>query len=744
MSNDSADPRLFPEDATLPRASYSEPELSPDPPLTPEYVAVSEDLSGLKRLGRAIDAEGRISEKRLELLHKLDLKTIDDLLENYPRDYLDRRRMTPIANAGNSTDIETIEGRVVRHEDVATRNAKGPKVSKVILFDGTGLAALVGFGKRAGYLKISMREGDTVVVSGKFKRTGRGQVPIETTMFEYEVLSDEDAELIHTGRLVSVYRLTADLPQRYLRTLIARAVQKHADDAPEALPVDIRRRYKLIHHAEALRQIHLPESNEGLRQARRRLVFEEFFYLQIGLLLRKNRVETEEPGIAFDTDDKLARSLIDSLPFTLTNAQIRATREIERDMRSTRPMNRLVQGDVGSGKTIVAAIALTHAVANGYQGAMMAPTEILAEQHYHTLRTLLVPAGLDIALLKGDMSASEKRAALERVADGTANIVVGTHALIQKSVEFANLGFVITDEQHRFGVLQRDQLRTKGITPDTLVMTATPIPRTLALTAYGDLSLSLIDELPPGRMPIQTKRFNEGDRDHLYKFIESQLRHGRQAYVIYPLVEESEKLEDIQAAVEGHVELSAVFPQWRVGLLHGRMNADEKSDTMAAFKNHDLDILVSTTVIEVGVDVPNANVIVIEHADRFGLAQLHQLRGRVGRGEHQSYCALVGYPKSEDGRQRLDVMTRTTSGFEIAEEDLKIRGPGEILGTKQSGIPDLKIANLVRDGAALEVARQEATTLIADDPTLSKSEHAALREIVALKWRGKLRLATVG
>lgn len=710
----------------------------------PDYPPSDTDLDRVSFGDEPISSAYRISDRRLELLAKLGIRTLGECLEHYPRDYLDRTRMTAIGHAGGTGDYETVQGRVVRHVDVATRRAKGPKVTKVMIYDGTALAALVGFGKRAGYLKMSLHVDDTVVVTGKFKRSQYGDAQVEATTFEYEVLSAEDAELVHTGRLVPVYRLTADMPQRALRTFIARAATEHARAAPEALPRAVRVRRELMPKAEAVRHIHLPESSEALRLARDRLVYEEFFLLQLGLLLRKESNATAQPGFAFRTDGPKARRLVETLPFRLTGAQERAVASIEADMRRETAMSRLLQGDVGSGKTIVAGIALTHAVESGLQGAIMAPTEILAEQHYRGLSSLFEAVGIRTVLLKGDMPAAAKREATALIESGEADVAVGTHALIQDSVAFADLGLVVTDEQHRFGVLQRAKLRSKGHAVDTLVMTATPIPRTLALTAYGDLTLTVIDELPPGRKPIVTKRFTDGDRDHLYRFLESQLGKGRQAYVVYPLIEESEKLEDIQAAVDGHAQLTERFPNRRVALLHGRLSGEEKSDVMGRFHRHEIDLLVSTTVIEVGVDVANANVMVIEHADRFGLAQLHQLRGRVGRGEHESYCALVGWPKSDDARRRLDVMVATTDGFVIAEEDLQIRGPGEILGTKQAGLPDLKIASLVTDARILEAAREDATALVDGDPSLGSVEHSLLRATVLRAWGGKLRLASVG
>jgi ATP-dependent DNA helicase RecG len=408
-------------------------------------------------------------------------------------------------------------------------------------------------------------------------------------------------------------------------------------------------------------------------------------------------------------------------------------------------MNRLLQGDVGSGKTVVAAMLLTIAIDNGYQGALMAPTEILAEQHYHTLNSLLAPLGLNIILLKGDMPKREKDEALVLIKNGTAHIAVGTHALIQEGVEFNNLGFVIIDEQHRFGVMQRKTLRSKGVMPDVLVMTATPIPRTLALTVYGDLNVSTIDELPPGRKKVDTRWVPEDKRQEMYQFIEEQIEKGRQAYLVYPLVEESEKLEDIKAATEmaEHFQ-NDIFPHLKVGLIHGRMRSAEKQEIMQSFKNGEIHILVSTTVIEVGIDVPNASIMLIEHAERFGLAQLHQLRGRVGRSSHKSYCLLIADPKNEDALRRVKVMVRTNDGFKIAEEDLLIRGPGEFFGTRQAGMPDLKVADIERDTQLLEQARAEAFKLMESDPTLKDPKHQMLKAVLKTKWQENLEMVSIG
>ena len=616
------------------------------------------------------------------------------------------------------------------------------KIGKFKVYDGSAVAALVAFGRRVDYLKRQLKDDTKVVVSGKFKRD-YGE--IQTTEFEYEVLSDEDADLIHTGRIVPKYSLTAKFTQRSLRSLIKMVVDEYADGIPEVLPLELRQRMKLMDKFLAVKNLHFPDSDEKLKTARKRLAFDELFFLELGLGLRKRQVEVEELGVAFKSESELLETFASNLPFELTTAQKRVFAEIREDMTNAKPMNRLLQGDVGSGKTIVAAMALILAADSGYQSAMMAPTEILAEQHYQTLASLFAPLDIRVALLKSDMPKKEKEEYLEAIKNNEAHIAVGTHALIQEGVEFNQLGFVIIDEQHRFGVMQRAELRRKGIRPDVLVMTATPIPRTLALTIYGDLNVSTIDELPPGRQKIETKWVPEEKREQMYQFIDQQIAAGRQAYIVYPLVEESEKLEDIKAATEmaEHFQ-NDIFPHLRVGLIHGRMRASEKQDIMESFKNRQMDILVSTTVIEVGIDVPNASIMLIEHAARFGLAQLHQLRGRVGRSTHKSYCLLIADPKNEDGLRRVKVMVRTNDGFEIAEEDLEIRGPGEFFGTRQAGMPDLKVANIFKDTILLEQARKEAFRIAEIDPSLKEPQHQMMKAVLKTTWRENLRMASIG
>jgi ATP-dependent DNA helicase RecG len=529
------------------------------------------------------------------------------------------------------------------------------------------------------------------------------------------------------------------------------AVDLFAPKAFSGIPEEVCQRQNLIPLSEAFRKAHFPDAednisllNEGKSPAHRRLIFDELFFLEIGLALRRSGT-VMETGIAFPVTHLYTNQLCKLLPFALTPAQERVLSEIESDMRLPHPMNRLLQGDVGSGKTIVALMAGLMAIEGGYQMALMAPTEILAEQHFLNIRPLVEKLGLRTALLTSSLKKSQKETLGEEIHAGKIHMVIGTHALIQEGVEFQRLGLVIIDEQHKFGVLQRVSLKKKGYNPDVLVMTATPIPRTLAMTLYGDLEVSVIDQLPPGRGTITTRVFNEKERFRVYRILREEISKGKQAYVVYPLVEESERL-DLKDATQMAKHLQRdIFPEFRVGLIHGRLKSEEKETIMADFKSQRIHILVSTIVIEVGIDVPNASVMVIEHAERFGLSQLHQLRGRVGRGKDPSQCLLIAqYPRSEEAQRRLRVMEQTTDGFKIAEEDLAIRGPGELLGTQQSGLPDFRVANFVRDIQLLGEARKEAFSIISRDPILSLPEHLFTKETLKERWKGRLELATIG
>jgi ATP-dependent DNA helicase RecG len=677
-----------------------------------------------------------VGTKLAQVLSKLNIYTLGDLLFHLPRRYEDRRQFRKIAHA-RAGDAVTVSGKLVTVDNVKVRNLT---LTKAYLDDGSGVLELVWYNQP--YMKDTLNKlrNSQIVAYGIIKESPYG-LQMETP--EWEDLPDgaDPDSLLSVNRIVPIYPLTEGIRQKRMRQIIWNAVQ-YAHLAPEILPRSVRERLGLMPIQHALQQIHFPDSEQAIDPARQRLVFEEFFLMQLGVGMQRQRTR-QERGIAMRIDaDRLNEMLHRLVPFDLTNAQKRVIGEIWSDMAQPHPMNRLLQGDVGSGKTIVAAAAILAAVDNQYQAAMMAPTEILAEQHYINLHRLFQPLGISVELLVGRLSNKQRQQARERIATGRGMVAVGTHALIQEGVEFARLGLAIIDEQHRFGVLQRAALRDKGVMPHVLVMTATPIPRTLTLTLYGELDVSIIDELPPGRKPVRTHWKTPEERLKVYAGVRKLVEQGRQAYVICPLIDESDKLQ-VRAAEQMAEHLQKdVFPDLRVGLLHGRMKPAEKEAVMDAFRVGELQILVSTTVIEVGVDVPNAAAIVIEDADRFGLAQLHQLRGRVGRSEHQSYCVLIANPKSDDGQRRMDIMTRTNNGFLIAEEDLRIRGPGEIYGTRQSGMPSFRVADLVKDMRLLEVARQEAFHLLESDPDLSRPEHTALREAVE-RFRHRFAIATV-
>jgi ATP-dependent DNA helicase RecG len=605
--------------------------------------------------------------------------------------------------------------------------------------DATGYVTAKWFNAR--YLGRILERGQKLLLYGKVTRYN-GVVTIQHP--EFEVMESQGEERLHVARLVPVYRGTEGLAQRWFRSLIWRLLDAHAGEVSDPIPDAVRARRKLVPLSVALRAAHFPETEAARAAAHRRLVFDDFLLLQLGLVILRSRVARDQ-GIAMRPGGGLIRRMRAALPFTLTAAQERVWDEIRGDMGAPHPMHRLLQGDVGSGKTVVAALAAVTAIEAGYQVAVMAPTEILAEQHFTTLERLLGPLGVSIALLTAGVTGPERGAVLRGAADGQLACLVGTHALVQHGVEFRRLGLAVVDEQHRFGVEHRARLRAKGEYPDLLVMTATPIPRTLALTLYGDLDLSVIDELPPGRRPVTTVARSDARRAGLYEFIRTQVRAGRQVYVIYPLVDESAAL-DLKAATAMADRLQTeIFPDLTVGLMHGRLGVAEKDSVMRRFKAGEIQILVSTTVIEVGIDVPNASIMVIEHAERFGLSQLHQLRGRVGRGPWRSYCVLLtGAHPTEEARRRIATMIGTHDGFRIAEADLELRGPGQFFGTRQSGLPEFRVADLVRDAAILEEARQDALSMAATDPELLLPQHRRLRDALLLRWRGKLELAASG
>ncbi len=668
-----------------------------------------------------------VGEAKAALFHKLDIFTVRDVIAHYPRDYEDRSKLKKLAQLqdGEQCSFEgTIASKVLE-----SRPRKGLVVSRVSIIDETGLINAIWFNQP--YLKNFFKTGEKYLFYGTItrKRTFEVLNPV------YERL--DEAGQTNTCRIVPIYPATGKLTQNAIRTVIRNALDYVGDSLTEFLPEWIRDNYNLVDSRFAIHNIHYPESDEAFQKARRRLVFEELLLLQLGLISLKSANESFAAGIRFGARDEV-RNFIKQLPFKLTNAQIRVFTEIERDMESNRAMNRLIQGDVGSGKTIVAVMSLVKAVKSGYQGAFMAPTEILAEQHYHSVKPLLEPFGIRTALLTGSTTAKASKELLQSVLEGNVDILIGTHALLEDKVVFRNLGLVVTDEQHRFGVRQRNRLSQKGENPDILVMTATPIPRTLALILYGDLEISIIDELPPGRRKVLTYAVDGTMRERINKFIRKQVSQGRQVYIVCPLVEESEAVE-AKAAAELSDELkNRTFSDLRVELIHGKMKASEKNKIMTGFVNGETDILVSTTVIEVGVNVPNASLMVVENAERFGLAQLHQLRGRVGRGEHQSYCVLFSDSKSEVSRERMKVMEKTSDGFVISEKDLELRGPGDFFGTRQHGIPNLKIANLYKDMDILKLAQEAALKLLELDRPLSLPENQLLGAVVRERFIGTM------
>jgi ATP-dependent DNA helicase RecG len=681
-----------------------------------------------------------VGPKRAADFEHAGLRTIEDLLYRFPLRYEDRSRLQPIA-ALKPGQTASIAGRVLACGLRGTRRP-GFKIFEAAIDDGSGSLRAVWLNQP--FLKDIFMRGQHVVLYGLVEM--RGSVSLQITNPQYEILDDEDGETIHTGRIVPVYERTGTVTPKMQRKLMYEALQRVPPDLPDQLPEEIRLRLGLPTRHAALLSTHFPPEdaaigalNQFATPAQRRLIFEEAFLFHLGVVARRQTAAAELKPVVVRVDNRIRESARSVLPFRLTNGQKETLKEIVADLQRPQPMNRLLQGDVGAGKTIVALLAALVAMENGLQAAFMAPTEILAEQHFMNITRLLQKSRFRVALLTGSTATAARREQLAQVESGAIHLVVGTHALVQGDVRFHQLGLVVIDEQHRFGVLQRATLRAKGLHPDVLVMTATPIPRTLALTVYGDLDVSMIRDLPEGRLPVKTLSKPESRRDEVYQFVRGQLEAGRQAYVIYPLVEESAKV-DLKAATEMAAHLAGdVFPTFKVGLLHGRMKQDAKDRVMKAFAAGDLQILVSTTVVEVGIDVPNASVMIVEHAERFGLSQLHQLRGRVGRDRHQSFCFLLFQALTDDARARLKAMTETTDGFEIAERDLRLRGPGDFFGTRQAGVPTFRMIDLVRDRELLESARSEAARWF----DVSAPTTASIDKLLA-GWEQRFKLIEVG
>jgi ATP-dependent DNA helicase RecG len=695
----------------------------------------------LKRLALPIQYVKGVGPRMALLLERKNLRNVEDLLYFLPHRYEDRRFIKPIAEAEVGRK-ETIVGEVV-HVEMKMYGRK--RTFEVTFQDGTGTVVAKWFRGQTAYLKSTFKTGKRYILTGEVSRYF-----VEKNMLhpDFELLGDREEDLLHFKRIVPVYSETEGLHQKTLRRIMMEVVENYAANLMSPIPENICRQRRLTDIHRAIRDVHFPPHDEDIQllnemrsEVHRRLIYDEFFFFQLGMAVKKKGTILY-PGIPFKPGGTLLRRFYEMLPYQLTFAQKRVVAEIEGDMARGYPMNRLLQGDVGSGKTVVSMAAMVTACDNGYQAAIMVPTEILAEQHCRSIRAWAKELGLKVVLLTGSLGAAEKRSLLEEVRTGVARIVIGTHALISQDTEFCKLGLVVIDEQHRFGVVQRASIREKGRNPDVLVMTATPIPRTLAMTVYGDLDVSVIDELPPGKKPIQTKIIYEEQRERVYEMARKELARGYQIFVVYPLVEESETLDLKDATRMAEHLQKDIFPEESVGLIHGKLKNSQREEIMAAFLAGLIRILVATTVIEVGIDVPQASLMIIEHAERFGLSQLHQLRGRVGRSDIPSTCVLLVQKKgSEDARRRLKAMVDSQDGFRIAEEDLAIRGPGEFMGTRQSGLPDFRVASIVRDGKILGDAKRDAFDLIEDDPALEKGGHLYLREVLKRRWQERLEIA---
>ncbi len=656
-----------------------------------------------------------VGPKRVEKLNKLGIFTIDDLLEYYPRKYEDRRKTRKISDVTDGEKV-LLKVKIVNYPSIFKPKRK-LSILKVDAKDETGFVLITWFNK--DYLKDKIKINEYYNIFGKIK-ISYGKIEIINP--DIELAND----MTIAGKIMPIYPLTYNLTNNELIKIINNAIKFHKHDIINVIPESIINKYSLLNKREAVEFIHFPLDRITYLKAKKTLAFEKLLILQLGLLTIKSRLSNNMDGISF-SDKGLSEEFIKNLPFTLTNAQIKVIKEIKKDMTNSKPMNRLIQGDVGSGKTIVAVVAMLNAVSSGYQTAMMAPTEILAMQHYKTITSYTNELGLKVEFLSGSTKQNKRKEILENLKSGLINILIGTHAIIEKDVIFKNIGVVVTDEQHRFGVRQRALLSSKGLNPDILVMTATPIPRTLALMFYGDLDISIIDELPPGRQVIKTYSVGESKKEDVFKFVKDRICEGRQAYIVAPLIEESDKME-LDSAVEIYEKLSkSYFNEYNIDLLHGKMKNNEKEEVMKKFYNGITDILVSTTVIEVGVNVPNAVVMLILNSERFGLAQLHQLRGRVGRGRHQSYCILVNESKSKKSKERMNILTQTNNGFIISEKDLELRGPGEFFGTKQHGIPEYDISGIVSDVKVIQEVQMLSKQLLKCNPKLEGKEFEVLK-----------------
>ena len=669
-----------------------------------------------------------VGPNRVKLLNKLNIYTLKDLIEYYPRDYEDRSKPKNL--------YECIDGEEVLIEAMATGRInemhKGRMtISRLIVKDQTGTCYITWFNQ--GYLRDKFQPGRMYRFFGKISNKN-GRLEMNSPVY------DEIDQSKNTGKIIPIYPLTFELKQNTLRRIIENGLLEVKGQLPETLPEYILKENNLWDINNTIERIHFPIEFSDFNKARERLVFEELLTMQLALLKLKNNYEHETDGIQFSKDVHMS-NVINMLPFCLTKAQLRVLEEIDRDMESNKPMNRLLQGDVGSGKTVVAMIAAYKAVKSGYQATIMAPTAILASQHLESFKGILDELGIRTELLISNVTKKKKAEILEKLQSGEIDVLIGTHAILEENVVFKNLGLVVTDEQHRFGVKQRSTIAAKGQNPDIIAMSATPIPRTLALILYGDLDISIIDELPPNRKKIETFAVRKNMEERVNNFIKKQIAEGRQAYIVCPLVEENEDMEGLQSVVElAEKYQKETFSEYKVAYLHGKMKPKEKDEIMQRFKDGEIQILIATTVIEVGVNVPNASIMVVENAERFGLAQLHQLRGRVGRGEYQSYCILKYEGNGETIRQRMKVMCDTNDGFIISEKDLELRGSGDFFGTEQHGLPEFKIANLFEDMAILKRVQGLALKIMEDDPLLEKEKKAKLNDLVKEKFSSRIEI----
>ena len=674
-----------------------------------------------------------VGPKKALLLEKLQLTTIEDFLYFLPFRYEDRRQIKNISTLMPG-EFATFMAEVLNASVIYMGRRK--RVFEVIFQDETGTTRAKWFRFNETYMLGKFKTGEKIIVSGK--PTANKRSGLEIVHPDTERVAGDTTISLEIGKIVPVYHTTEGLHQKSMRSILNNVLDIYLPLVEEVIPEDILRRHKLLSRSDAFHQAHFPPS-EGFTTkdldafktpAQKRLIFEELFLIQTGLAFKKKHATEIKTGTAFKTRGNLIKRFVKLLPFQLTAAQKRVLAEIMEDLEKEKPMNRLIQGDVGSGKTIVALTALLTAVDNGTQSALMVPTEILAEQHYLNIRPYCEELGIEVALVTGTLKGKERKAIYQDIEEGKTRIIIGTHSLVQKEIQFEKLGLAVIDEQHRFGVLQREAIGKKGDQPHLLIMTATPIPRSLALTIYGDMDVSFLDEFPPGRQPITTNVYYEKYQDKAYALMDAEIKLGRQAFVVCPLIEESEVM-DLKAVATVFESIQSQFPHLNACLIHGKLKKEERQEIMSRFLKNEIQVLVATTVIEVGIDIPNATVMIIEHAERFGLAQLHQLRGRVGRGKHASHCLLAAYfPISEEGKARMKAMQNSRDGFEIAEEDLKIRGPGDFMGTRQSGLPVLKIANLLRDIKILDVARKEAFALIDRDPNLENPANQPLKNTV--------------